>query len=144
MVGFADWDHNFIGTFLIQGFYANDRIQPRLITAYDIRAQAGVIGPAIDWLINNNWRMTFGANVKYGRSRNVVDDGRTTNGAAPFTAGTACSPPTGQIAACIPGMDDFGSLGNRLGFEPLGRFRSGPIGMAQHEDELQLLLRYQF
>ena len=141
MVGFQDWDHNFIGTFLIQGFYANDRIQPRLITAYDVRAQAGVIGPAVDWLINDNWRLTFGANVKFGRSRNIADDGRTNNGAAPFTAGTAC---TGVEAACVPGLDDFGSLGNRLGFEPLGRFRSGPIGMAQHEDELQVLLRFRF
>ncbi|MFT4583233.1 MAG: hypothetical protein ACI915_002578 [Gammaproteobacteria bacterium] len=140
-IGFQDWDHSFIGTFLIQGFYANDRIQPRFITAYDIRAKAGVIGPAVDWLINDNWRMTFGANVKFGRSRNSVDDGRTNNGAAPFTAGSGC---TGTEAACVPGLDDFSSLGNRLGFEPLGRFRSGPIGMAQEEDELQILLRYRF
>ena len=143
MVGFQDWDHNFIGTFLIQGFYANDRIQPRFITAYDFRAQAGVIGPAIDWLITDHWRVTLGANIKFGRSRNIADDGRTNNGAAPFTAGTACDP-TVPSPACIPGGDDFGSLGNRLGFEPLGRFRSGPIGMAQHEDELQLLLRFRF
>ncbi|MFP6681219.1 MAG: DUF1302 family protein, partial [Gammaproteobacteria bacterium] len=141
MIGFQDWDHNFIGTFLIQGFYANDRIQPRFITAYDIRAQAGVIGPAIDWLVSDSWRVTFGANIKFGRSRNITDDGRTNNGAAPFTAGTAC---TGTEPACVPGLDDFASLGSRIGFEPLGRFRSGPIGMAQHEDEVQLLLRYRF
>ena len=141
MIGFQDWDHSFIGTFLIQGFYANDRIQPRLITAYDIRAQAGVIAPAVDWLINDNWRLTFGANIKFGRARNMADDGRTVNGAAPFTAGSAC---TGVEAACVPGLDDFASLGNRLGYEPLGRFRSGPIGMAQHEDELQLLIRFRF
>lgn len=140
-VGFQDWEYNFIGTFLIQGFYANDRIQPRFITAYDIRAQAGVIGPAVDWLINDNWRMTFGANVKFGRSRNNADDGRTVNGAAPFTAGSGC---TGTQAACVRGLDDFASLGSRLGYEPLGRFRSGPIGMAQDEDELQILLRYRF
>jgi hypothetical protein len=30
------------------------------------------------------------------------------------------------------------------GYEPLGRFRAGPIGMAQKEDELQLTLRYSF
>ena len=144
MVGFQDWDHNFIGTFLIQGFYMNDRVQPRFITAYDIRAQAGVIGPAIDWLITDRWQVTLGANMKFGRSRNIADDGRTNNGAPPFTAGTACDPPNGATDACIPGLDDFGSLGNRLGFEPLGRFRSGPIGMAQHEDELQLLLRFRF
>lgn len=145
-VGFADWDNNFIGTFLIQGFYANDRIQPRFITAYDIRAQAGVIAPGVDWLINDNWRLTFGANVKFGRSRNSVDDGRTANGAPPFTAGSACTvPPVGPPEAdCFPAADQFLSLANRIGFEPLGRFRSGPIGMAQHEDELQLLLRFRF
>jgi len=30
------------------------------------------------------------------------------------------------------------------GFEPLGRFQSGPIGMAAEEDELQLIIRYRF
>ena len=30
------------------------------------------------------------------------------------------------------------------GYEPLGRFRAGPIGMAQEEDEFQLTLRYSF
>jgi hypothetical protein len=30
------------------------------------------------------------------------------------------------------------------GFEPLGRFRSGPIGMAQQEDEAQITIRYRF
>ena len=134
-IGFQDWDHNFIATFLIQGFYANDRIQPRFITAFDVRAQAGVIGPAVDWLINDHWRMTLGANIKFGRSRNIADDGRTSNGLPPFTAGNS--------ANVVPGQE-FASLGNRIGYEPLGRFRSGPVGMAQHEDELQLLLRYRF
>ncbi len=146
MIGFQDWDHNFIGTFLIQGFYANDRIQPRLITAYDVRAKAGVVGPAVDWLINDNWRLTFGANIKFGRSRHNADDNRTSNGLPPFTASNACTvPPVGPPEAeCFPGGGEFASLGNRLGFEPLGRFRSGPIGMASHEDELQLLIRFRF
>ena len=134
-IGFQDWDHNFIATFLIQGFYANDRVQPRFITAFDVRAQAGVIGPAVDWLINDHWRLTFGANIKFGRSRNVADDGRTSNSLPPFTAGNSTN--------VFPGQE-FASLGNRIGYEPLGRFRSGPVGMAQHEDELQLLLRFRF
>ena len=133
-IGFQDWDHNFIMTFLFQGFYMNDRLQPRLIQAYDIRAQAYVASPGIDWLINDNWRLTFAANLKFGKSRNVADDGRTTNSFPPFTCSTGI---------CAPGAE-HASTGARVGFEPLGRFRSGPIGMAQHEDELQLLLRWRF
>jgi hypothetical protein len=140
-IGFADWEHNWIATFLFQGFYMNDRLQPRLIQAYDFKAAAYVVSPGIDWLINDNWRVTLAANLKFGRARNAVDDGRTSNSLPPFTAGPAC--PTGAEPACFPG-GEFSSVGQRLGFEPLGRFRSGPIGMAQHEDELQLLLRYQF
>ena len=30
------------------------------------------------------------------------------------------------------------------GYEPLGRFRSGPIGMAINEDFVQFALRYKF
>ena len=139
-IGFQDWDHNFIATFLFQGFYMNDRLQPRLIQAYDVRAQAYVMSPGIDWLISDSWRMTFAANLKFGRGRNVTDDGRTSNSLPPFTC-------TAQHAAsappCAPG-GEYSSLGSRIGYEPLGRFRSGPIGMAQHEDELQLLLRFRF
>ena len=95
-----------------------------------------------DWLINDSWRMTFAANLKFGRSRNVADDGRTSNSFPPFTCATMSQPAaTNQV--CAPGAE-AASLGPRIGFEPLGRFRSGPIGMAQHEDELQLLLRYRF
>ncbi|MCZ6666483.1 MAG: DUF1302 domain-containing protein, partial [Gammaproteobacteria bacterium] len=92
----------------------------------------------IDWLISNSWRMTVAANLKFGRGRNVVDDGRTSNSFPPFTCAT---PAAG--APCAPGFT-HASIGSRVGFEPLGRFRSGPLGMAQHEDELQLLLRYRF
>lgn len=134
-IGFQDWDHNMIMTFLFQGFYMNDRVQPRLIQAYDFRGKAYVMSPGVDWLINDNWRLTFAANLKFGTGRNFADDGRTSNSFPPFT----CAP----NAPCTPG-GEFSSLGNRLGYEPLGRFRSGPIGMAQHEDELQLLLRWRF
>lgn len=133
-IGFQDWEQNFIATFLFQGFYMNDRLQPRLIQAYDIRAQAYVMSPGIDWLINDNWRVTFAANLKFGTGRRSNDDGRTSNSFPPFTCSTG---------PCGPGTE-HASTGARFGFEPLGRFRSGPIGMAQHEDELQLLLRYRF
>ncbi len=133
-IGFQDWDHNLIATFLFQGFYMNDRLQPRLIQAYDFRAQSYVMSPGVDWLINDNWRLTVAGNFKFGRSRNIADDGRTSNSFPPFTCSTG---------PCAPGSE-HASTGDRIGFEPLGRFRSGPLGMAQHEDELQLLLRYRF
>jgi hypothetical protein len=146
-IGMADWDHNFIATLLVQGFYMNDRVLPRWIMAYDVRAQAGVIGPAVDWLVSDNWRVTLGANIKFGKGPNVADDGRTSNSFPPFTAGPACPLPPGPggpAPACFPNAGEFSSIGIRNGFEPLGRFRSGPLGMAQHEDELQLLVRWRF
>lgn len=133
-IGFADWEHNIIATFLIQGFYMNDRLQPRLIQAYDFKAHAYVMSPGIDWLINDNWRLTLAANLKFGRGRYTADDGRTSNSFPPFTCSTG---------PCGPGSE-HASTGARVGFEPLGRFRNGPIGMASHEDELQLLLRWRF
>jgi hypothetical protein len=30
------------------------------------------------------------------------------------------------------------------GYEPLGRFRAGPIGMANKEDEVSITVRYKF
>ena len=141
-IGFQDWKNGYIGTFLFQGFFANDRILPRLILARDFRAKATVLGPAVDYLINDNLRLIFGANIKLGTGRRVADDGRTSNSFPPFTAGPACAPP-GSVAPCLPG-NETSSLGIRRGFEPLGRFRSGPLGMAQHEDEFQILIRYRF
>lgn len=145
-IGYQDHKDNFIGTFLFQGFYMNDRLLPRVITAYDIGGQAGVVSPGFDWLINDNWRITFSGNFKFGRGRQESDDGRTSNSLPPFTAGPACNPaaPGGPTPGCFPGGGEFSSIGIRRGFEPLGRFKSGPIGMAQHEDEFQLLVRYRF
>ena len=141
-IGFQDWKNGYIGTFLFQGFFANDRILPRLILARDFRAKATVLGPGVDYLISDNLRLIFGANIKLGTGRRVADDGRTSNSFPPFTAGPACAPP-GSVAPCLPG-NETSSLGIRRGFEPLGRFRSGPLGMAQHEDEFQILFRYRF
>lgn len=148
-IGFQDWKSSFIGTFLFQGFYANDRILPRVITAYDFRARAAVLAPGIDYLISDSLRLIVGANIKLGSGRRVADDGRTANSYPPFTSGPACDnkmDPTATfgMVPCTPGRDEGPSLGHRRGFEPLGRFRSGPIGMAQHEDEFQVLIRYRF
>lgn len=126
-IGMPDWKDNFITTFLIKGWYMNDRLSPQFLMAYDVRAQAGVIGPSVDWLVNDNWRVMFGANLKFGTGARSFDDNRSANPFPPFTGSSPASQSMG--------------LG---GFEPLGRFRSGPIGMAQNEDQLQLLVRYRF
>jgi hypothetical protein len=112
---------------LIKGFYKNDQLSPQIIMAYDVRAQAAALAPSIDWLINDSWRLQFGANIKLGTGARSFDDDRSANVFPPFTGAGAVGPSAG--------------LG---GFEPLGRFRSGPIGMSQNEDELQLTIRYRF
>ncbi len=131
-IGIPDWKENWVGTLLIQGFYKNDTVQPRVIMAYDYRAQAGTIAPQVDWLISNNWRLITGFNIKVGTGARHFDDNRTSCPYAP-----AMPPPTGCGAAPTASLGMFGS-------EPLGRFRSGPIGMAQAEDEFQIALRYRF
>ncbi|MCC7411542.1 MAG: DUF1302 family protein [Gammaproteobacteria bacterium] len=138
-VGHPNWKDDFIFTFLFQGFYMNDRVQPRVVTAYDVRARAGVVGPQVDWLISDNWQLIVGANMKFGHALNTFGDGRDSNPFNPFTA-EACPPKA--VGNTFP--IDASVQGCRVGFEPLGRFRSGPLGMAQNEDELQLLLRYRF
>ena len=128
-VGIVDWEDNWVATLLIQGFYKNDTVLPRVITAYDVRAQAAAIAPQVDWLIDNNWRLTVGANIKLGTGARPFDDNRS---AIPYPS-----------LSGLTGIPVGGSAGLG-GFEPLGRFRSGPIGMAQREDEVQVTLRYRF
>jgi len=148
-IGFQDWDHNFFATFLIQGFYKNDQVQPRILSAYDVRGQAFVVGPQVDWLISDNWRVIAGANFKFGRGRNITHDGRDSNSFPPFTAASqatganSCSRTPLAPQNFAPG-GEFSGQGCRNGYAPLGAFRSGPIGMAQHEDEFSLLIRYRF
>jgi len=128
-VGIPDWEDNWIATLLIQGFYQNDTVQPRIITAYDVRAQAAAVAPQVDWLINNNWRLVVGANFKFGTGAREFDDNRS---ALPYAG----------LAALAGGA--VGGSAGLGGFEPLGRFRSGPTGMASAEDEVQISLRYRF
>jgi Protein of unknown function (DUF1302) len=139
--GMPDWENNILATLLIQGFYMNDRLNPRIITAHDTKAGAWVVSPGIDWLISDNWRLVVGANFKFGTAKNEFDDCRACNQFPPFTD------PTGGPAGAplAPGPLPIGQAVNRIGgMAPLGAFRSGPIGMAQDEDELQILLRYRF
>lgn len=137
-VGMVDWEDNYIATFLFQGNYLNDRLTPQILTAYDFGADAGVISPSIDWKINNNWRLIAALNIKYGDGARAFDDNRAANPYPPFT----CAPPLAAAGSPICGTS-YSSLGNS-GFEPLGRFRAGPIGMAINEDEFQLTIRYRF
>ena len=130
--GMPDWEDNWIATLLIKGWWLSDRLSGQVVGAHDYRAKATAIAPSVEWLITNHWKVVFGANFKVGRSftssRFLYDDVRTSNPYPPFTGD-----PTATSA----------SLG-LAGYEPLGRFRAGPIGMAQKEDELQLTIRYRF
>jgi hypothetical protein len=137
-VGMVDWKSNYIATFLFQGNYMNDRLTPQILTAYDFGADSGVVSPSVDWKINNGWRLIAAINLKFGDGAQVFDDNRGANPYPPYT----CAPPMAAAGSPLC-FSPFSSLG-LSGFEPLGRFRAGPIGMAINEDEYQLTLRYQF
>ena len=130
-VGIPDEELNHIATFLMKGWYKNDRLSPQLIVAHDFGAQATTLAPSVDWLISDNLQLIFGANIKVGDGPDDdFDDCRSCNPFPPFTG------PVGQEGSL--------ALRNLAGYEPLGRFRAGPIGMAQNEDEVQVTLRYRF
>ncbi len=133
-VGMPNWEDNYIFTFLIKGWWMNDLLSPQIITAYDYEANAGVVAPSVDWLINDNWRLMVGFNIKFGDGMGdqEFDDCRGCNPFPPYTATPAHADPF-----------QSGSVGIS-GIEPLGRFRSGPIGSASEEDEFQVTIRYRF
>jgi hypothetical protein len=137
-VGMVDWKNNYIATFLFQGNYLNDRLTPQILSAWDFKAGSGAIVPSIDWKINNSWRLTAAFNFKVGDGAQAFDDNRLANPYPPFT----CAPPLAAAGSPLCGSP-YSSLGS-FGFEPIGRFRAGPIGMAINEDEYQLTLRYRF
>lgn len=130
--GIPDWEDNWTATLLIQGFYMNNRLTPKLITAHDFRAEATTFAVSVDWIVTDNLKVTAGANVKVGDGARKFDDCRSCNPWAPFTQ--------------TPGVVNHqpGESAGLSGYEPLGRFQSGPIGMAQEEDEFQLTIRYSF
>lgn len=129
-VGIPDKKTNFIGTALFQGWWMSDRLSPQLITAYDFGAKAAAIAPSVLWLISDNWDVRGTLNVKVGHGARNFDDCRSCNPFAPFTS-------------AFPEHPQGFSLG-LSGFEPLGRFKAGPIGMAMEEDEFQFTLRYKW
>ncbi len=130
--GMPDHELNHIATLLIKGWYKNDRLSPQLIIAHDFGANATTFAPSVDWLINDNLRLTFGANIKTGDTTQNFDDCRACNPFPGFTDGGAGLEPGATVMRSLAGL------------EPLGRFQAGPIGMAQNEDEVQVSLRYRF
>jgi hypothetical protein len=132
--GMVDWKDNVTGTLLIKAFLANDRVSPQVLMARDFRAKVYVVSPSVEWSASDKLKFTFGANVKGGGNRAdyAVDDCRSCNPWPPFTA------PFGD-----PQVLTAGSRG-LSGFEPLGRFRAGPIGTAVKENDLFATMRYKF
>lgn len=128
--GMPDWEENWTATMLLKGWWMNDRLSPQIIAAHDFRAKASVISFAVEWLVSDNFKVVGGANFKVGTGARAYDDCRTCNPFDPYTQAF-----DGHPAGYSLGLG---------GYEPLGRFKSGPIGMAQKEDELQLTLRYSF
>ncbi len=137
-VGFTDWKDNYIATLLIQGNYMSDRLIPQVVTAWDFRARSGAIAPSVQWKATNNLIFTAGLNIKFGEGAVSADGNRTANIFPPAT----CAPPLAAAGSPLCGAS-YSSLGGNS-FEPLGRFRSGPLGGAINEDEIQVSLRYQF
>ncbi len=133
-VGIPNWEDNYTMTLLIKGWYKSDTISPQIIMAYDYEAEAGTFAPSVDWLINDNWRLIVGFNIKFGDGMEdqQFDDCRTCNPFPPFTATPAHANPR-----------QSGSVG-LSGIQPLGRFRAGPLASASEEDEFQVTLRYRF
>jgi hypothetical protein len=133
-IGMPDHQDNYFFTFLIQGWYMNDRLNPQIIMAHDLEAAHTTIAPAIEWIPDNNWQVTLRANFKIGDDVDSWDDNRT---AMPYDSNISNLGP-------FPDFPQHVSNGGLSGANPLGRFRMGPLGMAQEEDEYQLTVRYRF
>lgn len=131
-IGMPDHKNNYLATLLIKIWYMNDRLSPQLLSAYDSGADALIVSPSLDWLIDDSWRLTATFNVKFGKGAQKFSDCRTCNPFGPYTA-TPLHPD--------PFVGGDVGLG---GYEPLGRFLAGPIGMGQEESEFQVTLRYRF
>jgi len=148
-VGMPDHEDNYLFTLLVQGWYWNDRLNPQLIVAHDMEAGHTTVAPAIEFLMDDNWQFTLRANYKLDDGVDKWDDDRTAipypglsaaitdGGTAPFPG---FPPPPYDPFILFPAM----SNGGLSGANPLGRFRDGPLGMANEEDEIQVTVRYRF
>jgi hypothetical protein len=130
--GMPDHEHNHIATFLMKGWYQNDRVSPQIIMAHDFEAHSSVAAPSLEWLYSDNLKITVGANYKFGDGAQKYSDARDGNPFPPFSGSQGGRNPFTQ------GMYGLS------GYEPLGRFRAGPIGMANKEDEVFVTVRYKF
>ena len=133
-IGMPDWKDNMTATLLVKAFLANDRVSPQLILARDFRAHAFVGAPSVEWSTTDNLKFSLGANLKGGgnNANYATDDCRTCNPWPPFTA------PYGSATPMTVGSSGLS------GFEPLGRFRAGPIGTAIKENDIFVTMRYKF
>jgi len=132
-IGMPDHENNYIFTLLLQGWYKNDRLNPQVIIAHDMEAGHTTVAPAIEYLFDDHWQFTLRANYKLGDGVDEWDDGR---GFLPY--------PGMAAAGLIPPELVGSNVGGLTGANPLGRFRDGPLGMANQEDEIQLAIRYRF
>ena len=101
--------------------------------ARDWKAGAYAMQPSVDYLLSQNFKISIGANVKFGDGAQKFNDCRDCNPYPPFTAYASSGGP----------LLEAGPIG-LTGFEPLGRFRQGPLGSSDKEDEVFITLGYQF
>ncbi len=131
-VGIPDWKDNYIATLLVKGWWMQDRLSPQFLMAHDFKARATTFEPSINWLITDRLSLTARYNFKVGAGARKFDDLRADNQFGPYTSAPFHADP---FAAQAVGS---------FGYEPSSRFRSGPIGMAQNEDQVSLAIRYAF
>jgi hypothetical protein len=131
-IGIPDWKDNYIATLLVKGWWMQDRLSPQLLVAHDFKAEATTLEPSISWLITDKLSISAKCNFKVGSGPRQFDDLRADNQFPPYTSAPFHDDPLTPQAA------------GSYGYEPSSRFRSGPIGMAQNEDEFAIALRYAF
>jgi len=132
LIGMPDWKDNYLATLLIKGWWQNDRLSPQLLVAHDTKARATTFEPSVSWLVTDNLSLIARWNTKLGTGARKFNDVRFANQFPPFTATPLHSDPNTPLPVGL------------MGYEPLGRFRSGPLGMAKNEDQVSVSLRYAF
>jgi hypothetical protein len=122
-VGIPDFQDNWTTTFLMKGWYNADTLSPQVVYARDWMARSNVIEPSIEWQPSNLWRFRLGSNIKFGSFHHAFDNDSSQN---PYLGGAN----NGNYISAVTNM------GGAWGAEPLGRFKTGILGMAHNENEL--------
>jgi hypothetical protein len=91
--GMPDHEHNHIATFLMKGWYQNDRVSPQIIMAHDFEAGSSVAAPSLEWLFSDSLKITVGANVKFGDGAQKYSDAATAIHIPPFSGMQARAKP---------------------------------------------------